>query len=61
MDSFYALYRIPGSESEQIALKRQMDAGNYVFPQDTSVHSLATLLKEWLRTLTPPLLPARFA
>jgi len=47
---------VPGDADEVSALKAQFDKGNYDVSK-IDPHTLAGLLKLWLRELTEPLIP----
>ncbi|KAF2073924.1 hypothetical protein CYY_004778 [Polysphondylium violaceum] len=54
------IFRIPGHGNEILALKKQINEGDYNIPSDMSVHPLASLLKLWLRDMPSPLIPDSF-
>jgi hypothetical protein len=41
-------------------LREQLNSGNYEFLPGTDAHDIASLMKEWLRSLPSPLIPVTF-
>lgn len=55
------LFRVPAFPNEVKQLKEQINLGNYhLFSIATNVHTIAALMKLWLRELTDPLIPNHY-
>eukprot|EP01132_Coremiostelium_polycephalum_P005976 gene5976-7445_t len=54
------IFRVPGNNNDISLLKKQINEGDYNLPPEmTSIHTLASLLKLWLREMPSPLITDR--
>jgi len=51
------LFRVPGTKLQIDACKELLNKGEYVFDPKTSAHVVTSLLKEWLISLSEPIVP----
>lgn len=50
------IFRIPGDQSQMNALREQLEQGNYEITENDP-HVIASILKQWFRDLTEPVIP----